>query len=119
MRSGIGVLLAVFLGAGATALADDAISAVIANPGAYDGKGVTVTGTVSRLRAASTQRSPYAVFSLCDADATCVRVFMNSHPNIADGKTATASGMFRTAGTFLGRPYVNGIEADTVTTAKP
>jgi hypothetical protein len=118
MRLEAGVLLVMFLATGATALADDAISAVIANPGSYDGKGVTVTGTVSHMFAASTQRAPYATFSLCDADAACVRVFVASHPNISDGKTATASGLFRSAGTFSGRPYVNGIEATTVTTPK-
>lgn len=118
MRLGIGLLLAVFLGAGATALADDAISAIAATPATYDGKAVTVTGTVSHIFAASTARAPYASFSLCDADSTCVRVFISSHPNISEGKTATASGTFRSAGNFNGRPYVNGIEADSVTSAK-
>jgi hypothetical protein len=118
MRLGIGFLLAAFLGAGATALADDAISAIMATPAAYDGKGVTVTGTVSHIFAASTARAPYASFSLCDADSACVRIFVSSHPNITEGKTATASGSFRSAGSFNGRPYVNGIEADSVTSAK-
>jgi hypothetical protein len=118
MRLGLGFLLAAFLGAGATALADDAISAIMATPAAYDGKAVTVTGTVSHLLMGSTPRTPFAMFALCDSDSACVRVHISSHPGVTEGQSATVSGTFRTAGSFVGRQYTNAIEADTVTSAK-
>ena len=118
MRLGIGFLLAAFLGLGAPAFATDEIAAILANPATYDGKAVTVTGTVAHVYMAYTARTPFASFSLCDSDSACITVYVASHPRVADGKSATATGTFRTAGTFTSRQYVNGIEADTITSAE-
>lgn len=118
MRLGIGFLFAAFLGLGAAALATDAIAAILANPATYDGKAVTVTGTVSHVFMGYTARTPFASVSLCDSDSACITAYVASHPRVTEGKPATATGTFRSAGTFTSRQYVNGIEADTITSAE-
>jgi len=82
-------------------------SAIVANPSAYDGKSVTVTGKVSGYQVSSTPMGKAAGFQLCDAK--CVVVIDKTAQARTDGATATVTGTFHT--TFKGprRTFNNAV----------
>jgi hypothetical protein len=73
-------------------------STLVANPSSYDGKTVTVAGTVAKFQTASTLRGTVSFFQLCDGK--CVVVIDASKPTYKNGDHQTASGTFHT--TFKG-----------------
>jgi hypothetical protein len=73
-------------------------SAIMASTSTYDGKPVTVTGTVSKYQTQKTAMGTVAAFQLCDS--TCVLVIDQTATSHADGSKATVSGTFET--TFKG-----------------
>jgi hypothetical protein len=73
-------------------------SAIMAAPSSYDGKAVTVTGTVAKYQTTKTAMGTVAAFQLCDS--ACVLVIDETAGAHADGSKATVSGTFET--TFKG-----------------
>jgi hypothetical protein len=75
-----------------TALAAS-IAQITADPAAYDGHVVTVSGTVSALRSrVSHKGNAYETFELCSS--SCVHVFTFGHPPLRYGERATVAGTF-------------------------
>jgi len=82
-------------------------STIVANPAAYDGKSVTVTGKVGSFQTSSTPMGPVAGFQLCDAK--CVVVIDKTNAARTDGSTATVTGTFHA--TFKGprKTFTNAV----------
>ena len=79
-------------------LAALAPSAIMAGPSAYDGKTVTVSGTVGKYQTQKTATGTVAAFQLCDS--ACVLVIDQTAAARTDGSKATVTGTFET--TFKG-----------------
>jgi hypothetical protein len=73
-------------------------SAIVANPSAYDGKTVTVSGKVSNFQTSSSPMGPVAGFQLCDSK--CVVVIDKTNQSRSNGAAATVTGTFHV--TFKG-----------------
>jgi hypothetical protein len=73
-------------------------SAILANPSSYDGKTVTVTGTVAHFQTSSTPMGTVAGFQLCDSK--CVVVIDKTNTSHSNGASATVTGTFHV--TFKG-----------------
>jgi hypothetical protein len=73
-------------------------SAILANPSSYDGKTVTVTGTVQHFQTSSTPMGTVAGFQLCDSK--CVVVIDKTNTSHSNGASATVTGTFHV--TFKG-----------------
>lgn len=73
-------------------------SAILTNPSTYDGKTVTVTGTVQHFQTSSTPMGTVAGFQLCDSK--CVVVIDKTNQSHSDGAAATVTGTFHV--TFKG-----------------
>ena len=87
------ILAALPIAAAAAALAP---STIVANPSAYDGKSVTVTGKVTNYQVSSTPLGGKAAgFQLCDSK--CVVVIDKTATSRSDGATATVTGTFHTS----------------------
>lgn len=69
-------------------------AALLAHASSYDGKMVTVSGTVTEVRHHTSHKgNAYTTFGLCD-ESHCVRVFEFGSPAIANGQTRTVTGTF-------------------------
>lgn len=73
-------------------------STIVASPSSYDGKSVTVTGTVRNVQTSHTPIGNVTGFQLCDSK--CVVVIDKTNGSHADGSAATVTGTFHT--TFKG-----------------
>lgn len=82
-------------------------STLVANPASYDGKTVTVTGTVSNVQTSSTMAGKVTGFQLCDSK--CIVVIDKTNQSRSSGATATVTGVFHT--TFSGprRSFKNAV----------
>lgn len=70
-------------------------SQILANPTAYDGKHLMVSGTVQNVVAKTSRRgNDYETFDLCDN--TCLKVFAWGHPGLQEGQSLSVSGKFDT-----------------------
>jgi hypothetical protein len=84
------ILLAVVRPAGAL---DASPSAILTNPDRFDGKGVTIRGTITNLRETVSRRgNPYYTFDLSDG-TRAIRVFSFGQAACRTG-TATVEGTF-------------------------
>ena len=73
-------------------------SAILADPSSYDGKSVTVAGTVANFQTSKTPMGTVAAFQLCDDK--CVVVIDEKNTPRHNGDKVTISGTFQT--TFKG-----------------
>lgn len=73
-------------------------STILANTAAYEGKAVTVTGTVGHLQKNRTMFRTVTGFQLCDTK--CVVVIDEKNAPYTNGQKATVSGTFQS--TFKG-----------------
>lgn len=73
-------------------------STLLANASSYDGKSVTVSGTVSHFQTSNTMMGAVAGFQLCDTK--CVVVIDQKNQSRSNGSTATVTGTFHV--TFKG-----------------
>jgi hypothetical protein len=82
-------------------------SALIAAASTYDGKSVTVTGTVKSFQTSSTPMGTVAGFQLCDSK--CVVVIDKTNQSHSNGASATVTGTFHS--TFKGprKTFTNAI----------
>ena len=69
-------------------------SAILENPASYEGKDVTVTGTVSNLQVTKTLFRKVTGFQLCDTK--CIVVIDQTNGARKNGEAATVSGTFQT-----------------------
>jgi len=75
------------------------VSQLLADPPAFDGHHVTVSGTAQSLRPESSRwGNEYETFQLCEQ--SCVSVFTVGHPQITEGKRVTVSGHFEADAAF-------------------
>jgi hypothetical protein len=85
---------AVFIALPALAFAADPLkpSAVVGSPSTYEGKTVTVAGTVSNFQTANSPMGTVSFFQLCDPK--CVVVIDSTKPTYKNGDQQTATGTF-------------------------
>jgi hypothetical protein len=116
-RSGISaalvcVLLGLVLVSGACGL-DTTASKILEDPDKFDGKTVTITGTVVQLRTTVSRKgNPYYTYDLHDG-ARAIRVFSFGKPVCAEGTTATIEGRFTKVKRVSGQAFYNEVEAKT------
>ena len=79
------------------AFAADALtpSTIVANPSTYEGKTVTVAGTVSNFQTANSPMGMVSFFQLCDPK--CVVVIDSTKPTYKNGDQQTATGAFHSS----------------------
>jgi hypothetical protein len=77
------------------AAADLTPSAILADPSQYDGKSVTVVGSVAKYQTSKTLLGTVAAFQLCDAK--CIVVIDETNTLHKDGDSVTLSGTFQTS----------------------
>lgn len=69
------------------------IAQITAHPHTFNGQVVTVSGTVSALRARTSRKgNPYETFTVCNGG--CVHVFTFGQPLLRDGERATVTGTY-------------------------
>ena len=73
-------------------------STIVASPSSYDGKSVTVSGTVKNFQTSNTMMGTVAGFQLCDTK--CVVVIDQKNTPHTNGSSATVTGTFHV--TFKG-----------------
>src|SRR5579864_6241043 len=84
----------VFFALGLPALAETVTpSTLLANPASYEGKAVTVSGTVSHFQVTKSIMKTVSGFQLCDTK--CVVVIDETNATHKDGEKATVSGTFQ------------------------
>lgn len=82
-------------------------SAIVANPSSYEGKAVTVTGTVSNLQVNKTMFRKVTGFQLCDTK--CVVVIDETNAAHHNGEQATVSGTFQSSFKGPKRSFKNAV----------
>ena len=82
-------------------------STLVANPSSYDGKTVTVEGTVSNFQTSSTLMGKVAGFQLCDSK--CIVVVDKTAATRSNGATATVTGVFHTSFSGPKRTFKNAV----------
>ena len=94
-------MLAIGASVALPAIAADSItpSTLVASPAAYEGKPVSVAGTVAKYQTSKTMMGTIAAYQLCDAK--CIVVIDETNTVHKDGDNVTATGTFQT--TFKGR----------------
>jgi hypothetical protein len=78
--------------AAAALAATVAPSAIVASPSSFDGKTITVAGSVKGFQTSSTMMGTVAGYQLCDAK--CIVVIDESNHTQTNGQTATVTGTF-------------------------
>ena len=89
------------------AQAATAPSAIVANPASYEGKTVTVTGTISNLQVNKTMFRKVTGFQLCDTK--CVVVIDQTNAAHHNGEQATVSGTFQSSFKGPKRSFKNAV----------
>jgi hypothetical protein len=68
---------------------------ILSHPPSYDGKRLTVSGTVRQVLARTTrQGKDYTTFDLCDG--VCMKVLVWGHPRLHEDQRQSVSGTFET-----------------------
>jgi DNA polymerase III alpha subunit len=90
----LAVLGCVWCAAAAHATSAVTVRALLQDPDRYDGKVITVVGTIAAYREAVTAAgSPYTAFRLTDEDAS-VSVFIWNKQGLGDGQRVRVTGAF-------------------------
>jgi hypothetical protein len=95
----------------APVLAADSIDAIVANPSAFDGKHVSVHGSVADVKQKTSRKgNDYTLFQVCETK--CVNVYAHGHVGVTDGATVTVGGVFTASKSLGSFTVTNQIEAD-------
>jgi len=95
----------------APVLAADSIDAIVANPSAFDGKHVSVHGSVTDVKQKTSRRgNDYTTFQVCENK--CVNVYAHGHVGVTNGATVTVGGVFTASKSLGSFTITNQIEAD-------
>ena len=87
------------------------IAEILLNAEDFDGKEVTIKGTVSQLQLrVSSRGNPYTLFRLRDRGGS-IRVYTRGHPDIREGNTVTVKGIFNRVRRVGKYTFNNEIEA--------
>ncbi len=93
------------------AFAADSIDNIASNNAVFDGKSVTVTGTVSDVKAKTSKRgNDYTTFDICATK--CIGVYVHGHPTVANGTTVTVTGDYTASKSMGSFTITNQISAD-------
>src|SRR5215469_9452560 len=94
------ILLLISLAVCSSVAADEAtVSQLVANPLAFDGRHVTVSGTAQSVEPGTSRLGhDYETFQVCEQ--SCVNVLACGHPQITDGKRVTVNGKFEADTSF-------------------
>jgi hypothetical protein len=96
MRISGAAILALALSATLPAAAADLTpTAILSDPSSYDGKSVSVAGTVAKYQTSRTLLGTVAAFQLCDKK--CIVVIDETNTAHKDGDATTVSGTFQTS----------------------
>lgn len=96
----------------ATAVAPAQIAGILANPAAFDGQHLSVTGTVADLAEKTSRRgNAYTTFELCDGTA-CIHVYSYGHPKLTNGQSLTVGGKFFAVKHVGSLDFKNELDAD-------
>ena len=82
-------------------------SALVADPASYDGKAVTVAGTVSNFQTSNTMAGKVAGFQLCDSK--CIVVIDKTNQAHSNGSTATVTGTFHVSFSGPRKTFKNAV----------
>jgi hypothetical protein len=94
------------------ATAPTQIAAVLANPTAFDGQHLSVSGTIAKLAQKTSRRgNDYTTFDLCDG-TSCVHAYSYGHPKLANGQTLTVNGKFFADKHVGSLDFKNELDAD-------
>lgn len=86
-------------------------SQILINPYSYDGKRMTVSGTVRYVLPQTTpQGKDYTTFNLCNEDA-CITAFVWGHLKLLEGQRQSVSGRFENAKHVGPSTFANVLEA--------
>lgn len=92
------------------------VQALVQDPSRYDGKVVTVVGTIAAYRErASDSGHPYTTFRLTDGDASVTVFIWNKH-NLSDGRKVRVTGTFAKARSVGTVAFDNEIQAHRIDT---
>lgn len=95
------ILLLISLASASVAAAEVTVSQLLANALAFDGRHVTVSGTIRSIKLVNFRSGQkYETFQLCEQSGHCVRVFAVGHPHITEGERITVNGTFQTDTSF-------------------
>ncbi len=90
-----------------------AIADILTNPASFDGKHLTVNGTVTQLSEKTSKRgNDYTVFDLCAPASSCIHAYSHGHPKIANGQTLTVNGTFFAVKKVGTLEFKNELDAD-------
>ena len=82
---------------------------ILRHPQSYDGKRLTVSGTMRHVFAQTTrQGKDYTTFDLCDG--ACIKVFVWGHPRLRENQRQTVSGKFEIMKHVEGQTLANVLE---------
>jgi len=112
---GIILMLTILLWGNVTAAAKETtVGGILAGSDSYDGKKVSVTGTVSNLKFRTLKdQKPCTTFVLV-GEGGHINVFMLGHLNLNPGQKVQVTGVYRKAVTISYRLYQNTIEASKI-----
>ena len=92
---------------------DTTPSQILQDPDKFDGKTVTIRGTVTHLRTTVSRKgNAYYTYDLHDGNRA-VRIFSFGKPECSAGVTATVTGLFTQVKRVSGRTFYNEVEANT------
>lgn len=110
----LGLILVSLYCFGAPLAAQTTPGDILANPEKFDGKAVTVAGTMTNLRpTVSRKGNPYYTFDLA-AGGERITVFSFGKPPCAQGAAVTVEGIFHRVKRVSGRTFYNQIDAERV-----
>jgi hypothetical protein len=86
-------------------------SQIVGNPTTYDGKHLTVSGSVRHVTAKTSRRgNAYETFDLCDN--SCVKIFAWGHRELREGQHLSVSGTFDASNTSGDYTFYYELDAD-------
>jgi hypothetical protein len=88
---------------------------IVAHKDSYDGKEVSVSGTISNLKFKTLKGgNKYATFLLVGGSGGRINVIISEHPRLKPGQKVRVTGYYRKAKKTAHRNYYNEIEASEV-----
>lgn len=96
----------------ATPIAPAQIAGVLAHPLIFDGRHLSVSGTVANLSEKTSRRgNDYTTFDLCDG-ASCIHVYSQGHPKLTNGQMLKVTGKFFADRHVGNLDFKNELDAD-------
>lgn len=109
----VAALLLTVMVAHAASDRDTSVSAILQDPGKFDGQMVIVRGSVTNLKSTVSRRgNPYYTYELRQG-GRAIQIFSFGTAPCAEGDSATVEGLFTTVKRVSGRTFYNEIEAKT------